>query len=782
MDLKKLCLDLAYSENEHEIISHLKKVNLWGDPNAWVCFGNNENNFGTIGNQQSKPESALVEKIINSVDAMLMSECTSRNINPESDKAPLNIKEALIKFYGVYNGKLSNISANERTEIANHINLVATGKKTNPCYSIIDKGEGQTPKKMPGTLLSLARSNKLRIPFVQGKFNMGGTGVFQFCGKHNIQLIISKRNPIIARYEDDESKNLWGFTIIRRIDPQGGIRNSVYKYLAPNQNILSFDCDRLPLLPGSYPEPYKEFLEWGTFIKLYEYQMVGLKTNILFDLYNRLSLLMPSIALPVRMYERRKGYLGHSFETTLSGLTVRLEEDRRENLEDGFPASISFTSEGQEMTGLIYAFKKGQSEKYMKGEGIIFTVNGQTHGYLPNLFFSKQSTGMGYISNSILITINCSNIEGRSREDLFMNSRDRLRSGNLRSGIEKNLTEIVRNHQGLKDLRERRRKEAIEDKLKDSRPLAEIVKQILKKSPTLSKLFISGIRISNPFKITSSAANDEFNGSKFPSSFKLIKEYPSSQAKLCHINRKFRIQYKTDAANDYFDRDSDPGYFILKLNGHKTDKHINLWNGIGTLTVRLPKETKVGEILEFKSSISDPQRIEPFEERFCVKVEEAEDKTTIGGGKRRKTSSNRNGNESQNQSKLDLPHIIEIRRENWDEHSFDEKSALKVISMGESGYDFFVNMDNIFLLTEIKNEKSIDEKLLLARYKFALVLIGLAMLKKYTEEKEEAEKDEEAIDIFTEIQKVTSAISPILLPMISSLGDLEIEEGSNNNE
>ena len=37
-------------------------------------------------------------------------------------------------------------------------------------------GEGQTPERMPDTFLSLTKSNKLRIPFVQGKFNMGGTG------------------------------------------------------------------------------------------------------------------------------------------------------------------------------------------------------------------------------------------------------------------------------------------------------------------------------------------------------------------------------------------------------------------------------------------------------------------------------------------------------------------------------------------------------------------------------------------------------------------------------
>ena len=141
------------------------------------------------------------------------------------------------------------------------------------------------------------------------------------------------------------------------------------------------------MLPGGYPDANVNPLQWGTFIKLYEYQIgAGLKTNILFDLYNRLSLLMPSLALPIRLYERRKGYSGHTFETTLSGLTVRLDEDKRENLEVGFPTSANITIDGQKLEVSIFAFKRKQREKYAKSEGIIFSINGQT-SWFPIQFF-----------------------------------------------------------------------------------------------------------------------------------------------------------------------------------------------------------------------------------------------------------------------------------------------------------------------------------------------------------------------------------------------------------
>lgn len=429
MNEKELCLSLARADSEEEVIKILKDVGYWDNPNVWRCYGGIENNFATIGNQQSKPDAALVEKIINSVDAVLMRECLRRGISPEGKEAPLSISESLNTFFDIYKGRLSNLTAHERTKIAENILLIATGMKSNPSYAIIDKGEGQTPKKMPETFLSLTQSNKLRIPFVQGKFNMGGTGALQFCGMHNLQLIISKRDPQIAKFDRDETKDFWGFTIIRRVNPEKGMKNSVFKYLAPDGKILMFKAESLPLLPGDYPIACINSLEYGSFLKVYNYQLIGLKTLVIFDLYNRLSLLLPNIALPVRMYERREGYTGHSLEATLSGLSVRLDEDKRENLEPGFPSSSNIKVIGQEMKILIYAFKKGRKEKYSRDEGIIFSVNGQAHGFFSKSFFTRKSVGMSYLDDSILVLVDSTEFDGRYKEDLFMNSRDRLRGG-----------------------------------------------------------------------------------------------------------------------------------------------------------------------------------------------------------------------------------------------------------------------------------------------------------------------------------------------------------------
>ena len=188
-----------------------------------------------MGNQTSKPETALVEKLVNSVDAVLMGECWKFGIQPDSPDAPQSISEAVAEFFAGGRGRadtMGNIArwdSRKRTEVAGRIALAATGERQNVSFTIVDAGEGQTPNAMPDTLLSLDRGNKVNVQFVQGKFNMGGTGALRFCGQHNLQLIITKRNPAIRVHQaDDASMDQWGFTIVRRENPTGQRKISTY--------------------------------------------------------------------------------------------------------------------------------------------------------------------------------------------------------------------------------------------------------------------------------------------------------------------------------------------------------------------------------------------------------------------------------------------------------------------------------------------------------------------------------------------------------------------------
>jgi hypothetical protein len=165
--------------------------------------------------------------------------------------------------------------------------------------------------------------------------------VLKFCGHDSLQLIITKRNPAIVakRNEQDPTSGRWGFTVVRRERPTEGagqVKNSVFSYLAPvgadsasgRGQVLSFDAASMPLMPENN-KPYARPVEWGSALKLFEYDMKGFRSHVLMKggLLSRLELLLPSIALPVRMHECRKyqGDEARSFANSLVGTIARLD-------------------------------------------------------------------------------------------------------------------------------------------------------------------------------------------------------------------------------------------------------------------------------------------------------------------------------------------------------------------------------------------------------------------------------------------------------------------------
>jgi hypothetical protein len=812
--LKNLCISLMHADTEDEVITLLKETGYWDDPKAWRYYGDRETNFNAIGNQQDSSDAALVEKIVNSVDACLINECHIRDIDPEASFAPQTIREAVKHFFQNESTSIGRIKEDKRTEVARNITLAATGKAPakgggNPCFTIADAGEGKTPDMMPTTFLSLDAKNKVRIPFVQGQYNMGGTGVLQFCGRHKLQLIMSRRNPRIKGKSYGPTDNHWGFTVVRREAPKGGLKSAVYTYLAPiesdiNPNyggVLRFESDKMPIFPEKN-EAYKRASEWGSLIKLYEYSVPGFRGNIIFPdgALGRLELRLPDIALPVRLHECRKGYKGHagSFDTTLTGIGVRLDDDKAQNIEEGFPSSSPMSVMGQQMTVTIYAFKKGKAGTYRKNEGIIFTVNGQTQGHLTTDFFRRDKAGMSYLRDSILVIIDCTKFDEVGRADLFMNNRVTLRKGELRKEIENILEYLLKNHVNLRALKESRKREEIESKLEEDKPLENVLKSILKQSPALSSIFILGKRLSTPFKTKEVLDKEKkYDGRKHPTYFKLKgKEYGQDLHRECRISHKARITFETDAVNDYFSRSVDCGEFTLLFvegeNKYLVTDSLGpyLQNGIATLNIKLPASAKIGDKIKFVSTVSDPTLLEPFENTFYLEIIEEEQTSGKKGkrrNKRRKPPDDEEGKGREHPMGISLPDIKTVIEEEWNNYDppFTPRTALRVKSDinedEKTVYDFFINIDNIYLKAELKSI-ALDPDLMRARFKYGMVLLGLALLHDYEESKKrfikngDIEEEDKVINIEDKIEEFTKAVAPVLIPMISTLGELDLKE------
>lgn len=769
MDAERLFYELLRSPDEAAVEAALKRVRLWDDSSAWRDLGDLENNFSTIGNQQANPEAALVEKLINSVDAVLTLKCWEAGTAPDGPHAPADIRTGARTLLGIPDGDLAGCTDKELTELARNIGLIATGARNAPNLTVFDRGEGQEPGAFPTTLMSINRSNKLRIPFVQGKFNMGGTGVLQFCGRQNFQLVASRRSPSL----NPGSPN-WGFTLVRRDDPKDGRRSSVFRYLAPQDGVLEFSADRLVLgrLDSGRDEPLPD-LTFGTVIKLFAYSLPpAARTNILFDLRNHLAALMPSPALPVRVYERRAGFRGHSLEANIEGLATRLNRDTRDNLE--FPPTTHTLPIGaQELRASVFAFKRketrgGQeqsgSEKFRTSEGIIFAINGQAHGHYEKAFFRRKAVDMAFLADDLLVLVDATGIDGRAREDLFMNSRDRIRSGDLSRRIERELEGLIRGHELLRELRTRRKAELVASKLSDDRQLEEVLQTIIKKSPSLSALFITGTRLSDPYRARE-ASEDRltFLGRRFPTFFRLMRGQERGSAE---VGRRFRVQFETDANNDYFTRPVEPATYVLTVNGSPAARPaINALNGIVTWNIPVPPGAAPGDVLAYNLEVTDPSRSAAFSAAFTRTVQAATGSSDSRQGKRKPPTDEGPGSR-QLPSGLALPEVIGVRQDDWNEHKFDRESALKVVADSE-GTVFFVNLDNVYLANDLRR-RSESRALAEAKFKYGMTLFGLALLKG-----DEDREDTDSTDIHEEILRYSRAFAPILLPMIDGLSELD---------
>jgi hypothetical protein len=69
---KQLFERLLRADSEAEVIGILRAAGYWDEPGVWRFYGDQPENWATVGNQQSRAEQALIEKGTNSIDTKLI--------------------------------------------------------------------------------------------------------------------------------------------------------------------------------------------------------------------------------------------------------------------------------------------------------------------------------------------------------------------------------------------------------------------------------------------------------------------------------------------------------------------------------------------------------------------------------------------------------------------------------------------------------------------------------------------------------------------------------------
>ena len=656
---KELCEQLIHADVEADVVALLQKVGYWDDPACWRYYGDNELNWSQAGGQQGRADFALNEKAINSIDAVLTLKCLLEGINPEGPGAPTSIREAVAKFFEhstkltTSGGRVEDWDKTFRTQVAENISIFTTeaaGSKaaTKPSVNIADLGEGHTPEAFPKTLVSLGQRNKTSVAFVQGKFCQGGSGAIRHCGTHKLQLVVSRRHPklvgaagVSPNYPQHDSDDCWGFTVVRREDATATSKIPVLTYLAPlgakesprKGGVLRFKAPTMPLFPKG-DVAYQRSVDWGTLMKLYAYQLKSTANILMRDgLLRKLDLLLPDPALPIRMHECRKrthgqGAKGASEQSnTMSGLFARLQKS--DNLEEAPPISMPITIRGRQLIARVFAFKPKRAETYRANEGVIFTVNGQAHADIKASMFARRRVGLQRLAKDLLVVVDCSTLDANERDDLFMSSRDRVAEESpLFTELERNLEDALHDHPGLRELRNRRAQQDLEEQLSDNKPLESVLKQVLKNSPALARLFSKGERLSTPFKPETVQPDPApLKLHTHPTYFHFSGKEPDVPLKrAAHIDQKCRLAFVTDAADDYFTRKYDAGVFIFRrATDDKTEPVLsfngpNLVRGRGSLSFDLPPGVKPGDSLTYEAIVQDDVMQRTFTNRFTLQV------------------------------------------------------------------------------------------------------------------------------------------------------------------
>jgi hypothetical protein len=294
------------------------------------------------------------------------------------------------------------------------------------------------------------------------------------------------------------------------------------------------------------------------------------------DLYRALSRRLFRMVLPTRVFEHRD-YRGRTLASTLAGMAVRLDEDRTVALEENFPISdeINFAGAGTAKVTIALFKKETETSRWLKGrEAIIFTLNGQAHAFLPRDFFNRATVGLKWISQDLLVEVDCSRFSAATIEQIFMPSRDRMRESDEQGEVETQLAFFLHTNAGLREWNERRHSDAVRSTVESDEHTRDLLQELVSANRDVAALMFPGISLPDPGR---RGEVSSFRGKRFPSFLKLRNGKARPHIKKCPRNSYCRVEFETDVENDYFVRASEPGEFTVSKPDLVLGK--SLWNG-----------------------------------------------------------------------------------------------------------------------------------------------------------------------------------------------------------
>ena len=471
MNSKEVCFRILRAESEQEVSNIVVSVPEMANPNNWHPIDERETNFNVVTNQASTGSKALTELCTNMVDAVLLKHAHIAGIDPRSPLAPASVTAAvrdLVKLKGSPSGILAEVddAAYLRRFAEKNLIIGVTGgtrRSESLCFTFVDNGEGQRPEDFENTFLSLSQGNKSEIPFVQGKYNMGSSGVLNYCGRQWYKLIVSRRF---------DKKSSWGWTLIRR-RPTSGKPVAEYFKLRKIPAFRSSKVNPMKLSKGKVDE--KVALSTGTVVKLYNYQMESVASfrNIRESLNeNLISTVLPFRLMDYRVTPGRTGRRAQGVdERTVSGMEfLLLRRDRRESEEDDGDniyepgtkehiGNIAHPELGQISIQAIIPVRQKNGKHLPTWLGrntdrIFHTVNGQVQ-FKEKRGHLSQGCGFPALKDRVVIVVDSSELSESGHNDVWKGDRENIRATEVGQLYKEKVDEVIKDSPYLKEFQGR---------------------------------------------------------------------------------------------------------------------------------------------------------------------------------------------------------------------------------------------------------------------------------------------------------------------------------------
>lgn len=646
MTSEELCMALLRAESEAEVSNVLDEEAPQVGVISWRPLDNRETNFNVVTNQASTGAKALTELCTNMVDAILLRHTYDAGIEPTSVAAPQSVTEAvreLVGLRGAPRGVLAEVDdpAYLREYAESNLVIGVTGA-ADPCFTFVDAGEGQHPDEFEHTFLSLSSGRKSKIPFVQGKYNMGSAGVLSFCGRRWYKLVVS-------RWFDGSAP--WGWSLVRRRPSDGP---PVAEYLKLDGEIPRFERAELqPFVLGDGQPDDKVRRSFGTIVKLYSY-VLGRAANFR-TIREALNENLISTVLPFRLMDYRArpdpsrgGRRAQGVdERTVSGMDFQLrrldEEDDTESVELASDplhiAEIKDPELGAVRVQAVPLPRKlpGWLTARRNRMRVYHAVNGQVQYKQGRDYISGRCRLPG-LKDRVVILVDASDLTESAHNDVWKGDRETIRQTEVGGHYELQVTEAVRGSISLKELQDRIRNEETEQLAKQAQ--VDLFQSVVSSDPHIAQLLPGGAVVRLPGLRRPGGGAATYEGRYSPTFVDLVGGRLRESGVDLEVDGRRRIRFKTDATNDWMTRPDNRGSvrFVVQ-DGRDVGFGFNaeLTEGSLAVTIRATQDqVSVGETIEAKISLADDSMLLAVTDAVTFHVVESRQrpKSGRGGGSR----------------------------------------------------------------------------------------------------------------------------------------------------